>query len=61
VAVLVRAGAKPGTAAFQDPKLWSRAMEVGHQLGAKAISAVGAVAGMGQLDDLRARMDAPKK
>ena len=61
VAVLVRAGAKPGSAAFQDPKLWSRAMEVGHQLGAKAISAVGAVAGMGPLDDLRARMDAPKK
>jgi fructokinase len=61
VAVLVRAGAKPGSAAFQDPKLWSRAMEVGHQLGAKAISAVGAVAGMGTLDDLRARMDAPKK
>jgi fructokinase len=61
VAVLVRSGAKPGSADWKDPKLWSRAMEVGHQLGAKAISAVGAVAGMGQLDDLRARMDAPKK
>jgi fructokinase len=61
VAVLVRSGAKPGSADWKDPKLWSRAMEVGHQLGAKAISAVGAVAAMGQLDDLRARMDAPKK
>ena len=55
VAVLVRSGAKPGSADWKDPKLWSRAMEVGHQLGAKAISAVGAAAGMGQLDDLRAR------
>ena len=61
VAVLVRAGAKPGSAEWKDPKLWSRAMEVGHMLGAKAISAVGATAGLGQLDDLRARMDAPKK
>jgi fructokinase len=61
VAVLVRSGAKPGSAEWKDPKLWSRAMEVGHQLGAKAISAVGAVAGIGPLDDLRARMDAPKK
>ena len=61
VAVLSRSGAKPGSAEWKDPKLWSRAMEVGHQLGAKAISAVGATAGMTQLDDLRARMDAPKK
>jgi fructokinase len=61
VAVLVRSGAKPGSAEWKDPKLWSRAMEVGHQLGAKAISAVGAVAGIGPLDDLRARIDAPKK
>ena len=61
VAVLVRAGAKPTSAEWKDPKLWSRAMEVGHQLGAKAISAVGATVGVGPLDDLRARMDAPKK
>jgi fructokinase len=61
VAVIVRSGAKPGSAEWKDPKLWSRAMEVGHQLGAKAISAIGAVAGIGPLDDLRARMDAPKK
>ncbi len=61
VAVIVRSGAKPGSAEWKDPKLWSRAMEVGHQLGAKAISAVGATAGLTQIDDLRARMDAPKK
>jgi fructokinase len=61
VAVLARSGAKPGSAEWKDPKLWSRAMEVGHQLGAKAISAVGATAGIGPLDDLRARMEASKK
>ena len=61
VAVLVRSGAKPGSAEWQDPKLWSRGLEVGHQLGAKAISAVGALGGIGTLDDLRARIDAPKK
>jgi fructokinase len=61
VAVLVRAGAKPGSAEWQDPKLWTRALEVGHMLGAKAISAVGAVGGLAQLDELRARIDTPKK
>jgi fructokinase len=61
VAVIVRSGAKPGSAEWKDPKLWTRALEVGHLLGAKAISAVGAVGGIGQLDDLRARIDAPKK
>jgi fructokinase len=61
VAVLVRSGAKPGSTDWKDPKLWSRALEVGHQLGAKAISAVGALGGIGTLDDLRARIDAPKK
>ena len=61
VAVVARSGAKPGSAEWKDPKLWSRAMEVGHQLGAKAISAVGATAGIGPLDDLRARMEASKK
>jgi len=61
VAVIARSGAKPGSAEWKDPKLWSRAMEVGHMLGAKAISAVGATAGIGPLDHLRARIDAPKK
>ena len=61
IAVLVRSGAKPGSAEWKDPKLWSRGLEVGHQLGAKAISSVGALGGIGTLDDLRARIDAPKK
>lgn len=59
-AVLVRAKAKPGTPGFRDPKLWSRAMEIGHILGARAVSAVGATAGLGTLADLRARLAATK-
>ncbi len=61
VAVIVRSGAKPGSAEWNDPKLWSRALDVGQQLGAKAISAVGALTGIGLLDDLRARIEAPKR
>lgn len=61
VAVLLRAGAKPGSAEWKDPKLWTRALEVGHLLGAKAVGAVGAIAGVVNLDDLRARIDSPKK
>ena len=58
VAVVVRSGARPGSADFEDPKLWSRAMEVGHVLGARAISAVGATAGIGTLEELRSRLGA---
>lgn len=61
LAVLVRAGAKPGSAEWKDPKLWTRALEVGHQLGAKVVSAVGATTGLVQLQDLRTRIGAPKK
>lgn len=61
VAVLLRSGAKPGTAAFQDGKLWTRALEVGHLLGAKAVSSVGATTGLVRLDDVRTRIDAAKK
>jgi len=61
LAVLVRAGVKPGAPAWKDPKLWSRALEAGHHLGAKAVTAVGAVAGLRDLADLRARIDAPQK
>ncbi|MDB4945355.1 MAG: 2-dehydro-3-deoxygluconate kinase [Labilithrix sp.] len=61
LAVLVRAGAKPGSAEWKDPKLWQRALELGHLLGAKACSAVGATAGLTSLADVRARLDAPRK
>lgn len=58
LAVLVRAGAKPGGAEWMDPKLWTRALEVGHLLGAKAVAAVGATAGLAQLEDVKARLSA---
>lgn len=58
VAVLVMAGARPGTAAWKDSKLWTRALEFGHLLGAKAVSAVSATAGLANLDDLVARLEA---
>lgn len=61
LATLVRAGAKPGAAAWKDGKLWTRALEIGHALGAKAVSAVGATSGLTQLDDVRARVDGAKK
>jgi fructokinase len=59
LAVLVRSGAKAGTPAFAEPKLWSRGMEVGHILGAKAVSALGATTGVRSLDDLCQRLDPP--
>jgi fructokinase len=61
LAVVVRSGAKPGTSAFADAKLWSRALEVGHILGAKAVSAAGATAGLRDLDDAKTRAEAAKR
>lgn len=61
VAVLARASAKPGSADWKDGKLWQRALEIGHALGAKAVSAVGATAGLASIADLKARVTAAKK
>lgn len=61
VAVLARTGAKPGSADWKDAKLWQRALEIGHALGAKAVSAVGATAGLASIADLKARVTAAKK
>lgn len=61
VAVLARAGAKPGSAEWKDGKLWQRALEIGHVLGAKAVSAAGATAGLTTLADLKARVSAAAK
>ncbi len=61
VAVLARAGAKPGSAEWKDGKLWQRALEIGHALGAKAVSAAGATAGLASIADLKARVGAAKK
>jgi fructokinase len=61
LAVLTRGGARPGTAEWKDGKLWTRALEVGHLLGAKAVASLGATAGVTSLDDVKGRLTAPKK
>lgn len=61
LAVLVKAGATPGSAAFEDAKTWTRALEVGQLLGSKAVSSLGATASLTSLDDVKARLAAQKK
>jgi fructokinase len=61
LAVLVSADASPKTASWNDGKLWSRALEAGHMMGAKAVSSVGAVTGLIALDDVKAKMTAAKR
>ncbi len=60
LAVVARSGAKPGAQEWKDGKLWTRALEFGHVLAAKAIAAVGATSGLIDIDDLRARLSAKK-
>lgn len=57
VAVLVKAGAKPDTEAWKDGKLWTRAMEIGHVLGAKSVAKIGATTGLTHLEDLVSRLE----
>jgi hypothetical protein len=57
----VRANAKPGSKDWNDPKLWSRALEVAHLVAAKSVSAVGGTGGLVQLEDLKTRTLAAKK
>jgi fructokinase len=61
LAVLVKAAARPDTADWKDGKLWTRALEVGHLLGAKAVAALGATTGLTGLDDVKSRLSPPKK
>lgn len=61
LAVLVKAGAKPSSSPWKDDKLWTRALEVGHLLGAKAVAALGAVTGVTGLDAVKVRLSAAKK
>lgn len=61
LAVLVKAGAKPSSSEWKDAKLWTRALEVGHLLGAKAVAALGATTGLVGLDDVKTRLSAAKK
>jgi sugar/nucleoside kinase (ribokinase family) len=56
--VLVRAGARPGTPEWKDTKMWARALEVGHVLGAKAVAHLGGTVGLTNLDDVRGRLTA---
>src|SRR5262249_12888276 len=58
LAVLLAAKAVPGAPAWKDERVWSRALDVGHRLGAKAVAAVGAVTGVTNLSSVRAEIDA---
>jgi fructokinase len=59
--VLVRAGAKPSGPEWKDGKLWTRALEIGHILGAKAVAALGATGGLTSIDDVKPKLSVPKK
>jgi fructokinase len=61
LAVLVKAGARPGNAEWKDGKVWSRALEVGQLLGAKAVTALGATTALVRLEDVKARLSSGAK
>lgn len=50
LAALLAAKAVPGGAAWKSAEMWTRAVRVGHMLGAKAVSARGAVRGVTRLE-----------
>jgi fructokinase len=54
LATLIEANATPETAAWKDERVWGAALEAGHAMGAKAVSRLGAVAGLEGLDEVRA-------
>jgi sugar/nucleoside kinase (ribokinase family) len=56
-ATLLAAGATPGSRAWRDPRTWRAALEVGHAMGARAISRAGAVAGIVSLAPARRAID----
>ncbi len=58
LATLIAAGAEPGNDAWRDERVWTSALEVGHMLGSRAVSAVGSVTGIVGLGPVRARMKA---
>jgi fructokinase len=61
VAALLAQGARAGSSALGDPAVWTNALAVGHDLGAKAVSRVGAAAGLGALGAVRKRLDAMRR
>jgi fructokinase len=54
LATLIAARATPATRSWADPDLWRLVVRAGHQMGKKAVSRVGAVAGVHDLGDVRA-------
>lgn len=54
LAVLVQANATPDSPAWKDERIWGAALDAGHAMGAKAVSRVGAVAGLDRLDEVKA-------
>ena len=57
LATLVAAAALPGSSAWRDPALWRAALRTGNFMGKKAVSRVGAVAGLERLGRARAAID----
>jgi fructokinase len=58
VAALLAGGVHPGETAWSDAGNWAAAIEVGHILGAKAVSRVGAVEGVVALGGARQKLRA---
>jgi fructokinase len=54
LATLVAAGARPGSGGWSTPAVWRTALRAGHMMGKKAVSRPGAVAGLVELDPVRA-------
>jgi sugar/nucleoside kinase (ribokinase family) len=61
IAVLAAAGARVGNAAWKDAKVWTRALELGHIMGAKAVSGVGAISGLTGLESAKAKVELARK
>jgi fructokinase len=54
LAVLLEAGATPGSDAWGDERVWGAALDAGHAMGAKAVSRLGSVSGLEGLEDVKA-------
>ena len=61
LAVLAARGARPGSSAWRDPAVFSDALRVGHMLGRRVVSKIGAVTGLVRLDAERAIVRRPSK
>jgi fructokinase len=58
LAALLAADAHPASAAWRDARKWAAAIEVGHIVGAKAVSRIGAVEGLVALGGARQKLRA---